>query len=115
MSTQEIQFLDSCLSCYFQGFPGIVFAVPCHAGMKWADVKEGIESDANGSDLGIEDWDAFESAVAIAFHGLDMESRVDFLDHDLMESEEKTAEESGIELDDSVYAYFGLVDLNSEN
>ncbi len=106
----EIRFLDSCLPCYFQGYAGVVLAVPCHAGMTWGDLRAGVDDDSNAADHGVEDWTGFDSELDSTFHGLNPDARVDFLDHDLMESEEREAEESGIELDESVYAYFAIVE-----
>ena len=80
---RDIRFLDACMPCYFQGFSGVVLAVPCFAGMTWNDVREGIEEDSNAADHGLDDWAGFDSAMDSMFaHVGDMDSRVDFIDHD---------------------------------
>ena len=61
----QIIELDTCLPSYFQGYPGVVLAVPVDCSTTPEDLIEGLRTDLNSSDwFGTrQEWSAAEKAV----------------------------------------------------
>lgn len=107
MAITGIKYLDCCTSGFFQGYSGVVLAVPCVAGMTWADLKDAIDEESNAADYGIDDWSGFQEALDSLFAKAKLvgHNAVDFFDHEEMRREE---EKHGADNLETLYAYFGI-------
>lgn len=102
----EIRYLGCCLPDYFQGYPGVVLAVSVWAGMTYAELKEGIDTESNSGDFGLDDWTGFDDALTELFNAVDPKAIADCT---------KGLEEEPEGYDgESVYAYFGIVGVRDD-